>query len=146
MGFTAKLVYKAFDLSTSWRSSIGNYVYKDVAAENANLSTAKIYMNSALRNKVTSAFDTNFSGTNTDYKFSDYYVQDGSFLKCDNITVGYSFKKLFGVISEGRLSATVQNAILITKYKGLDPEVFNGVDNNIYPRPVTTVVGLSLSF
>lgn len=146
MGFTAKLVYKAFDLSTSWRSSIGNYVYNDVAAENANLSTAKIYMNSALRNKVTSAFDTNFSGTNTDYKFSDYYVQDGSFLKCDNITVGYSFKKLFGVISEGRLSATVQNAILITKYKGLDPEVFNGVDNNIYPRPVTTVVGLSLSF
>ena len=146
MGFSAKLVYKAFDLSTSWRSSIGNYVYNDVAAENANVSTAKIFMNSALRNKPTSAFNTNFSGTNVDYKFSDYYIEDGSFLKCDNITLGYSFKNLFGVISSGRLSATVQNAFIITKYTGLDPEVFSGIDNNIYPRPMTTVIGLSLNF
>lgn len=146
MGFSAKLVYKAFDISTSWRSSIGNYVYNDVAAENANVSTAKIYMNSALRNKPTSAFNTNFSGTNIDYKFSDYYIEDGSFLKCDNITLGYSFKNLFGVISSGRLSATVQNAFIITKYTGLDPEVFSGIDNNIYPRPMTTVIGLSLNF
>jgi len=146
MGFSAKLVYKQFDLSTSWRSSIGNYVYNDVAAEHANLSTAKIFMNGALRNKPTSAFDTNFSGTNVDYKFSDYYIQDGSFLKCDNITVGYSFKKLFSGITSGRLSATVQNPFIITKYKGLDPEVFSGIDNNIYPRPVTTLIGLSLNF
>lgn len=146
MGFSAKLIYKGFDLSTSWRSSIGNYVYNDVAAEHANLSTAKILMNSSLRNKPTSAFDTNFSGTNIDYKFSDYYIEDASFLKCDNITVGYSFKKLFKVITSGRISATVQNAFIITKYKGLDPEVFNGIDQNIYPRPITTVIGLSLNF
>jgi len=146
MGFSAKLIYKNFDFGMSWRASIGNYVYNDVAANNANLSTTKILMNNALNNKPISAFETNFSNTNTDYKFSDYYVQNGSFLRCDNFTVGYSFKNLFNCISSGRISATVQNPFIITGYKGLDPEVYSGIDNNIYPHPIITVLGLSLNF
>ena len=77
---------------------------------------------------------------------SDYFVQNASFMKCDNITLGYSFKKLFGAPIGGRVYATVQNVFTITKYKGLDPEVEKGLDNNIYPRPLTTLIGLSLNF
>jgi len=103
-----------------------------------------------LNNKPSSALVTNFSASSTDYKFSDYYVQNASFLRCDNITLGYSFKNLFKVISSARISATIQNAIIITKYTGLDPEVNtssnNGIDNNIYPKPIVTVIGLSLNF
>ena len=77
---------------------------------------------------------------------SDYFVQNASFMKCDNITLGYSFKKLFGAPIGGRVYAAVQNVFTITKYKGLDPEVEKGLDNNIYPRPLTTLIGLSLNF
>ena len=146
MGFSAKLTYKSFDFGMSWRASFGNYVYNDVAANNANLSTAKILMNNGLNNKPTSAFETNFSNSSINYKFSDYYVQNGSFLRCDNLTLGYSFKNLFKCISSGRISATVQNPFVITRYKGLDPEVYSGIDNNIYPRPIISVLGLSLNF
>jgi TonB-dependent starch-binding outer membrane protein SusC len=146
MGFSSKLIYKNFDFGMSWRASFGNYVYNDYAANNANLSNASIYRNGALNNKPQSALETNFSSSNTNYKFSDYYVENASFLRCDNITVGYSFKNLFKFITSGRISATVQNPVTITKYKGLDPEVSSGIDNNIYPRPIVTVFGLSLNF
>jgi len=91
------------------------------------------------------SFDTNFSGKANDY-LSDYYVQNASFIRCDNISFGYSFKKLFGVIDSGRVFATVQNPFVITKYKGLDPEISGGIDNNIYPRPIITLMGLTLNF
>ncbi|MDP4238748.1 MAG: TonB-dependent receptor [Bacteroidota bacterium] len=146
MGFSAKLTYKNIDFGMNWHASIGNYIYNDYAANNANLSNANIYRNGALNNKPSSALVTNFLASNTDYKFSDYYVQNASFLRCDNITLGYSFKNLFKVISSGRISATVQNAIVITKYTGLDPEVPSGIDNNIYPKPIVTIIGLSLNF
>ena len=64
----------------------------------------------------------------------------------DNITLGYSFDKLFGAPLNGRVYATVQNVFTITKYTGLDPEVASGVDGNIYPRPITTILGISLNF
>jgi iron complex outermembrane receptor protein len=146
MGFSAKFIYKSIDFGMNWHANIGNYVYNDYAANNANISNASIFRNGALNNKPASALVTNFSSSNTDYKFSDYYVQNASFLRCDNITLGYSFKNLFKVISSGRISATVQNAIVITDYKGLDPEINGGIDGNIYPRPIVTVLGLSLNF
>jgi iron complex outermembrane receptor protein len=77
-------------------------------------------------------------------------VQNGSFLKCDNITLGYSFADLFragnwrGV--SGRVYATASNVFTITKYDGIDPEVFGGIDNNIYPRPISFILGLNLNF
>ena len=77
---------------------------------------------------------------------SDYYVENGSFLKVDNITLGYSFNKLANVISGGRIFATVQNPFVLTNYSGLDPEISGGIDQTIYPRPIMTIVGVSLNF
>ena len=87
----------------------------------------------------------NFQGVGN-YYMSDYYVQNASFLKCDNITLGYSFDKLFGKNISGRVYATVQNVFTITDYKGLDPEINGGIDNSIYPRPLVSLLGLSLNF
>lgn len=146
MGLSSKIVYKNFDFGISLRASIGNYVYNDVAANRANVGASGVWSTSGFFvNKPKSAFETNFVGK-TNWYYSDYYVQNASFVRCDNITVGYSFKNLFKVITSGRLSATLQNPFVITKYKGLDPEVFTGIDNNIYPRPIMTVIGLSLNF
>ena len=81
---------------------------------------------------------------------SDRWVQNGSFLKCDNITLGYSFGGLFKSGNwdgmGGRVYATASNVFTITKYKGIDPEVFGGIDNNIYPRPFSFILGLTLNF
>lgn len=147
MGLTSKIVYKNFDFGTSWRANIGNYVYDDVAARSANVGISGVWSTSGFfSNKPMSALETNFVGRTNAY-LSDYYVSNASFIKCDNITVGYSFGKLLGgVISSGRVSATVQNPFIITKYKGLDPEVFNGIDRDIYPRPIMSILGLTLNF
>ena len=147
MGLSSKLIYKDFDFGISLRASIGNYVYNDVAASHANISVSNVYSADAFTNIQTSALETNFTGSNLgDYFKSDYYVQDASFIRCDNITLGYTLKNLFKVISSGRVYATVQNPFVLTRYKGLDPEIFGGIDNNIYPRPMITMVGLSLNF
>jgi len=118
-------------------------MYNAVAAQHSD--TKSLWQKGYLANVMTSAFETNFTGGADNYQ-SDYYVQKASFVRCDNITLGYSFKKLFNVISSGRLSATVQNPFVITSYKGLDPEVYGGIDQNIYPKPIVTVIGLSLNF
>ncbi len=148
LGLSSKLVYKAFDFSFNIRSNIGNYVYNDVAARNKNLEGTGIFSSDFLINKPKSAFETNFilnknGGTQA---LSDYYVQNASFLRCDNITFGYSFKKLFNVISNGRIYASVQNPFVLTGYSGLDPEKDNGIGNDLYPRPTISLVGLSLQF
>ena len=85
-----------------------------------------------------------------DHQLSDYFVHNASFLKCDNITLGYSFDNLFkggnynGL--SGRIYAAATNVFTVTKYEGLDPEVGGGIDNNMYPRPFTVQVGLNLNF
>jgi iron complex outermembrane receptor protein len=78
--------------------------------------------------------------------YSNYYVQDASFFKMDNMSIGYSFDKLFTEKLKGRISFTTQNAFVITKYKGIDPEVDGGIDNNIYPRPRVFLLGVNLTF
>ncbi len=140
MGLTSKLMWKNWDFSFALRASLGNYVYNDTDADNAGL---EVYSTLGFfSNRPVSALDTQFLGQG-DYFASDYYVQNASFLRCDNITLGYSFK---GKTVSGRVYATVQNPFVITKYKGLDPEVDGGIDNNIYPRPLTTMLGLTLEF
>lgn len=148
MGLASKLVYKQFDFGVSARANIGNYVYNAVAAERMNVGRNGIWSPLAFfENKVMSAFDTNFTGGSGITFMSDYYVNNASFARIDNITAGYSFDKIFGgLISGGRLSATVQNPFVFTKYKGLDPEIFGGIDGNIYPKPIVTVIGLTLNF
>jgi iron complex outermembrane receptor protein len=144
LGFNTKLTWKKWDLSMASHGSIGNYNYNAVAANNAELAPARVYANEFLSNRHTSAFETGFQ-----YKrvLSDYYIQNASFLRIDNITLGYSSPALFGDEAVGgRLYLSVQNPIVFTKYQGLDPEVFGGVDNDFYPRPVTVLLGLSLNF
>jgi TonB-dependent starch-binding outer membrane protein SusC len=146
MGLSSKIIYKNFDFGITLRASFGNYMYNGVAASNLNVGSSGVYSSLGyLSNKVMSAFNTNFTGKTNDY-LSDYYVQNASFLRCDNISVGYSFKKLFGVIDSGRIFTTVQNPFVFTKYKGLDPEISGGIDNNIYPRPIISLLGITLNF
>lgn len=146
LGFSTKLIYKSFDVGFNLRANIGNYVYNGVEAERYNVGPGGIYNLGFLSNKLKSAVERNFQGTSSFTYLSDYFVENGSFLRCDNITVGYSFKNLFHSISNARIYAAVQNPFLITKYSGMDPEIFGGIDNNIYPRPLTVLLGLSIIF
>ena len=79
----------------------------------------------------------------TQFDELDYFVENASFLRCDNITLGYSFEK---PVVKGRVYCTISNPFVISRYKGLDPEVAGGIDNNIYPRSLTVSLGTSLNF
>lgn len=144
LGFTSKVVWKKWDFSFSLRASLNNYVYNDVEANNANTHTLFSPQN-FLSNRPTMVLANDFSGIGN-YYMSDYYVQNASFLKLDNVTLGYSFKDLFKTGISGRVYGTVQNVLTVSDYKGLDPEIQSGIDNNIYPRPLVSILGLSLNF
>jgi TonB-linked SusC/RagA family outer membrane protein len=147
MGLTSKLLYKGWDFSFSLRASINNYVYNDTQAGSSNVGAAAIFYGSQyLSNRPWTSVNRGWSTVNTEQYYSDYFVQNASFLKCDNITLGYSFNRLFGYNITGRLYGTVQNVFTITHYKGIDPEVSGGIDNNLYPRPMVSLLGLSLNF
>ncbi|MCE1199227.1 MAG: TonB-dependent receptor, partial [Marinilabiliales bacterium] len=139
LGVNSRITYKNFDFAFSGRANIGNYVYNNVAS-GALYST--VYNQSGFYNNVPKQIN-NAKFTNIQY-FSDFYVENASFFKMDNISVGYNFDNIDFV--KARLSLTVQNAFTITKYKGLDPEVASGIDNNFYPRPRVFVLGVNLSF
>lgn len=148
LGFSSRLQYKAWDLGFSMRASIGNYVFNDTEAGFANV--AKTYDSSfGYTHNITTLAKQNMWCT-YDNCLSDYYVKNASFLKCDNITLGYSFEDLFkngnfkGL--SGRVNLTASNVFTITKYEGIDPEVNGGIDNNLYPRPFSMMLGLSLNF
>ncbi len=150
-GFTSKFLYKNFDLSFSLRANVGNYIYNDVLANNLQYcEPVKVYREGAFRNITTNAYELywgdkfksdnpNFNG---EWYLSDQFIENASFLRCDNITLGYSFEGKL----QGRVYATVSNPFVISGYKGLDPEVSGGIDNNIYPRAMTTMLGVSLKF
>ena len=146
MGLTSRLSYKSWDFSFSLRASLNNYVYNSVEAGGSDCNPTSVYSFGALNNRPLMGVANNIQNLKDNTLLSDYFVQNASFMKCDNITLGYSFKKLFGARIGGRVYAAVQNVFTITKYKGLDPEVEKGLDNNIYPRPLTTLIGLSLNF
>ena len=152
MGLTTKFLYKNWDLSMSFRASIGNYVYYDFLSNRAMVSQSGLYSNSALHNSTAEAVALGFTGVGVgnDNYLSDYFVRNASYLKCSNITLGYSFPALFKVAGHetcsGRAFLTAQNPFIISKYKGIDPEVASGIDSNPYPRPFSIQVGLSLNF
>ena len=144
-GFTSKVQYKDWDFSFSLRASLDNYVFNDLEAGTSCVSASQIWAPSEyLSNRPINVLEKNWQ--TYDNVLSDYFVQNASFLKCDNITLGYSFEQLFGAKIGGRVYATASNVFTITKYKGIDPEVGGGIDNNLYPRPFSTLVGLSLNF
>lgn len=152
MGLSSKLQYKSWDFGFTLRANIGNYVFNDLEAGASNMATVWSY--NFLGNRPEYVLAKNWQ--TWDNVLSDYFVQNASFLKCDNITVGYSFNNLFRASKydgiSGRIYATASNVFTITKYKGIDPEVFpddaskQGIDNNIYPRPFSFLIGLTLNF
>jgi len=137
LGINSRVAYKNMDFSFAGRANIGNYAYNNVAS-GALYST--VYNQSGFFNNIPKLVN-NAKFTNTQY-FSDFYVENASFFKMDNMSVGYNFDQYV----KARLSFTVQNVFTITKYKGLDPEVDGGIDNNFYPRPRVFVLGVNLTF
>ena len=152
MGLSSRLEYKSWDLGFTLRASIGNYVFNNLMSGNVNMSAAELYSggNNFYGNRPVAALDYNWQTYDLEAKLSDHWVQNGSFLKCDNITLGYSFDSLFKCGNYkgigGRIYATASNVFCITKYSGIDPEVFGGIDNNLYPRPISFILGLNLNF
>ena len=149
MGLTTKFIYKNWDFSAAFHASIGNYVYYEFLNSKAVLN--EINASGAFRNTTTEAVNLGFTGTATNpTNTSDYFVRNASYLKCSNMTLGYSFPALIKVgaekICSGRIFFTVQNPFIITKYKGIDPEVSSGIDSNPYPRPISFQLGLNLNF
>ena len=148
MGLTTKFIYKNWDFSAAFHASIGNYVYYDFLNSKAILDQITQYGNI---NTTAEAFNLGFTGSTIKPNIqSDYFVRNASYLKCSNMTLGYSFPALFKAgaekICSGRIYFTVQNPFIITKYKGIDPEVSSGMDKNPYPRPISFQLGLNLNF
>ena len=150
MGLTSKFVYKRWDLSLAFRASLGNYIYYNHLSDKGAISSSGLYSNSAFSNTLPEAVALGFTGEGTEYYLSDYFVRNASYLKCSNITLGYSFpawvKRGTKVLDGGRIFLTAQNPFILTKYKGIDPEVSSGVDKNPYPRPMSFQMGVNLNF
>ena len=146
LGLNTTLTYKNWTLAASGHGSLGNWVYNNVASDGEMI--ADCWTNNFNSNRLNSAAWSNFKQA---CYLSDYYVRDGSFFKIDNITLGYTFPQLFKSTKLDRamglnIFATVQNVATFTKYDGLDPEVYSGIDNNLYPRPRTYVLGVKFNF
>lgn len=130
LGFSTSVRWKRLTLSTSLRANVGNYVYNGTAMSTGALNTMS-YNSYQLNNLHSSFLDTRF--TTRQYQ-SDYYVENASFLKMDNIQLSYNFGQITKWCSLN-VSAMVQNVFTITKYSGVDPEVQSGIDSSVYPRP-----------
>ena len=144
-GFQSNFNYKNFDLAFNLRASIGNYAYNNI---NSGLAQYDLLQdNAVLGNIPTSVLNTNFRST-SDVIISDYYLENASFLRMDNITFGYTFNKPIKKFASNsiRIWAGMQNVFTITNYSGLDPELFNGIDNTNFPRPRTFLVGANIKF
>lgn len=144
-GLMSNMTYKKWDFSMAWRASLGNYNYNNTDSSLGYLqkSTNQI---TPLNNINPSFFQTGFVNEGNNRYFSDYYIQNASFVKLDNVSVGYNFSEPFGKSTSAKLSIGVQNALTITKYKGIDPEIFGGIDNTIYPRARMYVLGCNVNF
>ena len=147
MGITSKWLFHGFDLSFSLRASIGNYVYNDVLANNLQwVDNVYSDQNGGYHGLLRECYDFRWNNgfvADGEWYMSDVFIENASFLRCDNITFGYTFDR---PKIKARIYATVQNPFVITKYSGLDPEISGGIDNNIYPRSMTSIVGVSLQF
>ena len=139
MGFTTQFTYQNWTFGTVLRASIGNYMY------NNRYSGAAFTSNSLpfLYNVAHRHLETNFK--NNQY-FSDYFIENASFLKMDNVSATYDFGQIFGKKATLKGSLIVQNVFTVTKYTGIDPEIAGGIDNNFYTRPRVFSLGFNLDF
>ncbi len=141
VGHTSSFGWKQWDASLTARAYLGNWVYNNNASNQGNFLAVSTTAPQRLHRSV---LETNFT---TPQYFSDYYVQDGSFLRLDNLTLGYTFRNGLGGFRSVRLSGTVQNLFTLTKYEGLDPAAVGfGIDNNPFPLARTFTMGASFRF
>lgn len=142
MGFSSTFAYDKWSLTIVARSNIGNYVYNNDAASNG---ATQYIMNPLgyIGNAQASVNKTHFYSPQY---FSDYFVENASFLKLDNLGLSYNVGRLGQGGTSLKLSAYCQNVFVITHYSGIDPEVYSGIDNNVYPRPRNYTIGASLNF
>jgi hypothetical protein len=141
-GLSSNLTAYKATLAFTLRSYQGNYIYDNVRSNTA-------YFNNVLRtdgylgNAPTELLNSQFAQAGQNTRLSDYWVHEASFIRMDNITLGYDFGSLIKESTNLHLTFAVQNVFTSTKYKGLDPEIFNGLDKNLYPRPRTFTVGVN---
>jgi len=141
LGFNSQFSYKKWTAGFSMRASIGNYVYNNMKANQGSMETLQ-YNSYELINLSSDYLKTGFT---TRQFYSDYFVENASYLKMDNITLGYNVGKIMKGVNL-RIGAMVQNVFTITKYSGVDPEVPSGFDSQFYPRPRTISMNLNLDF
>lgn len=141
-GITSNLSIGNFDFSFAGRANIGNFVYNNVATDMGYLQRLR-HPTGYTSNIHRSAVDNNILNQ-ASVTFSDHFVTNASFFRLDHVTLGYNVKKFVGEMM--RVYGTVQNPLLLTRYQGLDPELGNGIDNNVYPRPLTVLFGVSVTF
>ncbi len=144
MGLNTNLSYKNWDLSVVSRANIGNYAYNNVASSTGYLRRAT--ENNILTNIHSNYFNTGFVNTTERNLLSDLFIQNASFFKIDYITLGYTLPKDTFKDMNLRVYGSAQNVLTVTDYKGLDPEISGGIDNNFYPRPRTFVFGVNIDF
>lgn len=142
-GFNTDLTVGNWWLSMSFRGSYGNYNYNNVASNTGNGNTGLPTNGAYLNNMNTNVLATGF--VRPQY-LSDYYIQKAEYLRMDNVTLGYTFNNVFNEGTTMRLTGAVQNVFVITPYKGIDPEISGGIDNNFYPRPRIYTLGLNVNF
>lgn len=141
LGLNTQLSYKNWDFAISGHGSFGNYMYNYVAADQYIQS---VYSDQGSFSNILTA--TRNTGFQQQQLYSDYFLEDASFFRIDNISLGYTFRKLWNDSSSLRLTAGVQNVVTFTKYSGLDPEIYSGIDQEVYPRPRTFSISASLVF
>ncbi|MGC4129816.1 MAG: SusC/RagA family TonB-linked outer membrane protein [Bergeyella sp.] len=139
-GFSTKFQYKKWDFSTALRAVLGNYVYNNFASQS---NVQSIATNDYLMNLSTQTAAYGFK--NAQY-WSDIFVEDASFIRMDNLTLGYDFGDVFNTGSRLRVYGMAQNVFVITDYTGVDPEIFGNIDNGFYQRPKVYSLGLNLQF
>ncbi|MGZ3754374.1 MAG: SusC/RagA family TonB-linked outer membrane protein [Mucilaginibacter sp.] len=143
-GLNSDIRVKKWNAGFVARASVGNYVYNNRASATG---IQRNFLNplGIIENGSSDVLTSGFSGNGANTILSDYYIQNGSFFKMDNIHIGYNFGKVFKGAGNLSISGNVQNVFTITDYKGVDPELSSGIDNNLYPRPRTYVLGLNLN-
>ncbi|MDG1571820.1 TonB-dependent receptor [Robiginitalea sp. M366] len=142
MGLSGNFSYRNWDLSFVSRASIGNYSYNNIASVTARTN---VFQNDILRNIHADYLRTRFNQFTETNLLSDHFIENASFFRLDNVTLGYTFPEFLGSNSL-RCYLTGMNLLVVTDYQGLDPEITGGIDNNFYPRPRTIIFGLDLNF
>ena len=141
LGFNTQLSYKNWDFAISGHGAFGNYVYNYIAADQYVQS---VYSDQGNFSNILSR--TKATGFQNQQLYSDYFLEKGNFFRIDNISLGYTFKKLWDQSSSLRLTFGVQNVATFTGYSGIDPEIYSGIDKEIYPRPRVFSLSANLTF